>query len=134
MKLFLSYRFTGEDPEELEKTLGAIKTALEAEGHSVYCSFWSERLFREGSFTNGQIIEHAFSEIDKTDGVFALVKSADKSEGMLLEIGYALAEGKKLFLAVKKGVATVFVREEADKVLEFENIDDLLNKVKTAVL
>jgi nucleoside 2-deoxyribosyltransferase len=134
MKLFISYRFTGEDPKELEKTLTGIKTTLEGAGHSVYCSFWSERMFKDGSFTNGQIIDHAFGEIEKADAVFALVKSAEKSEGMLLEIGYALAKKKRFFLAVKKGINTVFIREKAEKLFDFENIDDLLKRLDSTVI
>jgi nucleoside 2-deoxyribosyltransferase len=134
MKFFISYRFTGEDPKELETTLSAIKTTLENAGHSVYCSFWSERMFKDGSFTNGQIIDHAFGEIKKADAVFALVKSTEKSEGMLLEIGYALAKNKRFFLAIKKGVNTVFIKEKAEKLFDFENIGDLLKQLSSGIV
>jgi hypothetical protein len=38
-----------------------------------------------------EIIKQAFLEIKKSDAIFAFVESEEKSEGMLLEIGYAKA-------------------------------------------
>jgi len=49
-----------------------------------------------------QVIKQAFIEIEKSDAIIALGESEEKSEGMLLEIGYAKAKNKKLILAIKK--------------------------------
>ncbi len=129
MKIFLSYRFTGEDPIILEQTLSQIKNALEHVGHQVFCSFWEEQRFRDGNFSNKQILEYALKELDSSDVYFAFVKSAEKSEGMLLEAGYALANKKPMWVAVKKGVKTTFLTELADKRIEFETLDDLSQKL-----
>lgn len=130
MKLFLSYRFTGEDPKELEAALTKVKSALEAAGHSVYCSFWDESMFREKNHSNNDILTHSFKIIDGSDGLLAFVKSSEKSEGMLIEVGYALARGKRLILAVQKDVKTVFAREMAHQVVEFTDVDDLAAKLR----
>lgn len=130
MKIFISYRFTGEDPKELEETLKHICDLLIKKGHSHYCSFWdsgNNGLFKKNNFTNKQILEHALKEVDKSDCVVILIKSEDKSEGMLIEIGYALAKKKKIILIIKKGVRTTFVREIADKIIEFENLKEIKN-------
>ena len=129
MKIFLSYRFTGEDPNVLKETIHNICSSLEKSGHGHYCSFWKEGFFNENKFTHKQILEHALQELEKSDIYLAFVKSEDKSEGMLIEAGYAIAKKKKFYLAIKKGVHTVFLREMADKVIEFEELGELYEKL-----
>jgi len=129
MKFFLSYRFTGEDPIVLEQTLSQIKAALESAGHSVFCSFWSEQHFRDNNFSNKQILDYALENLDSSDIYFAFIKSSDKSEGMLLEAGYAYAKKKPIWVAIKNGVKTTFLTELAEKVIEFKILDDLSQKL-----
>jgi len=52
--------------------------------------------------TINEIIHQAFDEVKKSDAIIALIESEEKSEGMLLEIGYAKAVGKKLIVVIKK--------------------------------
>lgn len=130
MKIFLSYRFTGEDPNELKVTLGAITGALREGGHTVYCSFEDEAWFREKKHTNKEIMEHAFQKLDGAEMILAFVKSDEKSEGMLLEIGYMVGKGKSFALAIKNGVKTTSIKEMANPLIEFETIDDLCEKLK----
>lgn len=132
MKIFLSYRFSGEDLKELEKILSTIKQTLEEKGHYVFCSFWKEDYFQKNNFTNKQILFHEFPEVEESDIILAFVKSKEKSEGMLLEIGYGLAHGKRLFLLVKKDVSTTFLHSTAEKVIEFESADELATILKNA--
>jgi nucleoside 2-deoxyribosyltransferase len=49
-----------------------------------------------------QVIKQAFIEVKKSDVILAFIESEEKSEGMLLEIGYAKALGKKLVLVIKR--------------------------------
>ncbi len=129
MKIFISYRRTGEDPEELKEVIHNIFTNLEKAGHTPFCSFLKDDLFKKNKFTHKQILEYALNELDKSDICLAFVKSENKSEGMLLEIGYALAKKKKFVLAIKEGVRTVFIREMADQTIEFETLDQLYSKL-----
>jgi len=129
MKIFLSYKFTGEDQESLKENLSKISSSLEKAGHKCFYSFFRENFFREKNFTNKQILEYALKELDISDVILAFIKSEDRSEGMLLEIGYAIAKKKKFILAIKKGVKTTFLREMANRRIEFENIEDLCSKL-----
>lgn len=131
MKIFLSYRFTGEDPVELKENLGKILNSLRANNHDVYCSIEDEAWFQEKKHTNKDIIEHAFKKLDEVDMVLVYIKSVEKSEGMLIEIGYALSKGKKIALAINSGINTTFVRQIADPVIEFDSLDRLCEKLKT---
>lgn len=125
MRCFISYKFTGEDPKELEVNLKHICNLLDKKGHSPYCSFWDTGIFCKGKYSNRQILEHALKELDKADFIVVFIKSAEKSEGMLIEIGYAMAKNKKIILIIKKGVETTFVGQVAHKVIEFESLHQL---------
>ena len=124
-KIFISYRITGEDREELKTTMQRICQSIETVGFDCFYSFQKDDFFQENNFTKKQILEYAPKEIDKADCVLVVVKSQEKSEGMLLEIGYALAKNKKIVLAIKKDIQTVFLCEMASSIIEFENLDDL---------
>lgn len=130
MKIFVSYRFTGEDPKELESIMKTICSSIEKLGHSHFCSFWKSDFYSKSKFTNKQILDLALKELDNSDCILAFVKSQEKSEGMLLEIGYALAKNKKFILAIKKGIKTTFLREAADRIIEYSDIDDLTKQLK----
>lgn len=129
MKIFLSYRFTGEDPVELNTNLGAIISTLRGAGHDVYCSIEDEAWFREKRHTNKEIMEHAFQNLDLCDLLLAFIKSDDKSEGMLVEIGYFMGKGKPVALALKQGVKTTSLAEMANPLIEFTDLDDLCSKL-----
>lgn len=42
MKIYLAFKFTGEDPVMLDKELSAIGETLKEAGHEVFCSFWKK--------------------------------------------------------------------------------------------
>jgi len=130
MKFLISYRFTGEDPEKLKPILESIKSGLRAGGHNNYCSFDWQTHFGENKFSNAQILKHSLAELETSDALLAFVNSAEKSEGMLLEIGYALAKKKKIFILVREGVKTVFLEEVADKVVRFTDTKEIPELVK----
>jgi nucleoside 2-deoxyribosyltransferase len=130
MKVFISFRFTGEDSKELAVTIPKIEAALHAAGYTTVCSFWEEATFQAEHATPRQILDWALRELESTDCILSLVKTEDKSEGMLIELGYALARGKRRILAIRSGVRTTFMREVADTIIEYETIDDLCEKLK----
>ena len=129
MKIFVSYRFAGEDPDQLRILIHGICSSLEKAGHKPFCTFWHGDFYKGNGFTKKQILEHGLGELDNSDICLAFIKSEEKSEGMLLEAGYAIAKGKKFYLAIKKGVKTVFLREMADKIIEFETFEELYQKL-----
>jgi nucleoside 2-deoxyribosyltransferase len=127
--IFLSYRFTGEDINGLTDTLGKILASLRSVGHTAYCSIEDEKWFRENHKTNKEILQHALERLDKSDVILAFVRSDQKSEGMLLEIGYMMARGKSFALALKRGTKTTFLSEVAEPLIEFDSVDELCDKL-----
>lgn len=130
MKFFISYKFAGEDPKEIEETLTKISDTLKEAGHTVYFAFMDENLFKKKNFGFKQILFHALKELDKCDGILVFVRSWEKAEGMLIEVGYALEKNKKIILAIKKGIKLPFTEDVADKKIEFNNEEDLLYKLR----
>jgi len=130
MRYYIAYKFLDSNKEILRRNLEIISSIVEREGNSafIFCRDVENRQTPDKS--NYQIISESFTEIKKSDGILAFVESEEKSEGMLLEIGYAKALWKKLTLLIKKWINLRFVRVLADKIIEFDTIEDVeLNKI-----
>jgi nucleoside 2-deoxyribosyltransferase len=133
MKAFNSYRFTGETEENLRNLLTPVTEALHEAGAEAYCNFFDEDLpVRSKNFKPQDYVFDAFKTINGTNMLFVILNSEDKSEGMLMEIGYALAKGKKVVVAVKDGVQKSYVPGMASLVLPYSNVEDLAEKIKNA--
>lgn len=133
MRIFLSYKFTGENEDELRPIIKNICSSLEKAGHATFCSFWKTAHFKEKNFNHEQILKYAFNELDNCDCLLAFINSPIRSEGMCIEVGYALAKGKKVIAAIKDGVRSPFIESMANYLIEFDGLEDLyekLNKLK----
>ncbi|MBI2663217.1 hypothetical protein HYX15_01655 [Candidatus Woesearchaeota archaeon] len=134
MHIFLGYRFTGENPEELKVNLRAICSSLEKAGHRIYCSLWEEHFYKENNYTADQIYEHALKKMQDCDAFLALVKSNDRSKGMNKEKEEAVRLNKKIYLAIKRGLDFQDFRNVANEAIEWDNLEELcilLSKLKS---
>lgn len=125
MHFFISYKFTGEPYEELVHNIGIIENSLKNNGYSVYSSLEDEEWFQKNKPTNKDILDHTIQKMNESDVVLVFLNSSEKSEGMLIEIGYAIARNKKIILLIKKGVETNYLRDIANTVIEFSNTQEL---------
>jgi len=126
MKIQLAYRFTGENKEELLDILKKIIQILKEKGHETYTPVFD---FNYEGKTKEQIYTDALDKIDENDALFVLVRSEEKSEGMLVELGYAIAKKKKIILVIKKGVDSR-TKYYTKTIIEFQDIPDMLNKLR----
>ena len=133
MKIFLSYRFTGEDQQELSKMLGMILEILESAGHSVFCSFSLEDYFREQEWSVEEIYAYCLAEQEKCDIVLAIVKSEDRSRGMEVELEHARTLNQKCVLAIRKELGLPRFREQASYIFEYTNLNDLCQQLDNVV-
>ena len=91
-----------------------------------YCTFLDENIREK---TRKDYIGNTIETIKGVDGTLAIIKSEEKNEGLLIEVGLIVGMQKKLFLPIRKGVMKGrYVRLLADKIIEFNGIDDLVNK------
>jgi len=129
MKLWLAHKVSGEDQSKLEEEMKKICFKLREIGVDYYCSFLENEVGNTKS--KKELIENAFEKINEFDGTLTIIKSDDLSEGMLIEMGYTIAKGKKLILAIKKGTMEgKYVRVIANQIIEFEDIEDLVSKLE----
>lgn len=127
-KSFISYRHKGEDPDKLLKLLTAVRDGLSESGISAYCTFFDEDAFQEKNPGARDIMDHAFKKINTVDVLFVILTSDEKSEGMLMEIGYALAKKIPIVVAAKSTVKVSFVPQMGTYSIVWSDIADLAHK------
>lgn len=128
MKIYIAYRFTGEDPKILREDLDRVSKAIFELGHEVYCSFDREQYFKDNIFSGKQIVEYSLEKMNECDAVLAYIKSPEKSEGLLIEMGYAIAKKKSIYLLTGKDVKTTYLYQIAKKHLTFSEPQEITQK------
>lgn len=126
---FIAYRHTGEDILELEKRVSTIDMALAAKGIKSYATLSDEGEFQDNNISAGQIMDRAFQKIAAMDGLFVLIADSSKSEGQLMEIGFALALKKPVVVARHKDAVT-YVHELTNLSFEYTDMTDLSIKIQ----
>lgn len=124
-RIFLSYRFTGEDIKELEFILRTVCDSLEQTGCDVFCSLWLEDFFKKEGFSVEKIYEFCLERLRTCNIFLAFVKSADRSTGMEMEFREAKALNKTIILVIKRGLSHPFLLESPHYVIEFDEIQEL---------
>ncbi len=125
--IFVSYKYTGEDKKELDKIMRLICDGLKKNNHNPYCTLWDNELQKKGK---KELFKTAMNKIDNSDMLLVFLNGNDKSEGMLMEIGYSMAKKKKIVLIVKKDIKNTHLRELIEQVYEFNNLKDLEEVIK----
>ena len=95
--IFCSYAFTGEDEAVVRARMRTVVAALEQVGCAVYCNLFDPAW--PSYHTPGEFIRRALSVLPQYDMVLVVQVSPRRSEGMLMEVGAALALGKPIALA-----------------------------------
>ena len=96
-KIFCSYAFTGEDKLKVETRMRRVVDLLEGCGHEVYCNLFYSATESYGS--PRQFLRRAIDQMNECDKILAIQTSPRRSEGMLIEIGVAIARDKSILLA-----------------------------------
>jgi len=128
-RVFISYRFSGEDKDKLKKTIMQVHNFIGKAGHEHYSTIFDTDQFTNENWSGKKIMEKAFKEIDSSDVVLFFVRSPKISQGMLIELGYSLANKKKIILAIKENIKDSVFRRQIEEVIEFKNMADLKNKL-----
>lgn len=125
--IFIGQAVTGHDVKTLQGEMEKIYSTLKKKGFSVYSTLEEEgkNKFKKA----GDWVVHGFKKIDNHDIFLAIVRTEHRSEGLLIEVGYALSKKKKFILAIKKEVKNTYLRDFASQVIEFGDFDDLINKL-----
>ena len=130
MKIFLSYKFTGEDPKKLTEFIQNICDSLKKAKHETLTTFWNKKEFEKAKATKKDIMKKSLTYIDNSNYYLGLIKSSEKSEGQLIELGYALARGRKIIIAIKKDIKMTWATEVANKIIIFKTEEELYKKLE----
>jgi nucleoside 2-deoxyribosyltransferase len=126
MKIQLAYKYTGEDKQKVVSLLEKVRETLKKRGCETYVPVFDKSVPE----SKKELFNRTLNKIDEQDILLVLLFSEDKSEGMLLEIGYCLAKQKKFILAINKDIKNTHLRDLADDIIEFLNLEDLIEKLK----
>jgi nucleoside 2-deoxyribosyltransferase len=96
-RVFCSYAYTGENIDEVRARMRAVVDAFRAMGIEAFCDL-DDSAVRPMTDPK-EILTHDLAVLKTHDVIFIVMTSDRRSEGMLIEIGAALTDGKPLILA-----------------------------------
>lgn len=128
--IFLSFRFTGEDPNEVEHTMGTLKSIIEENGHTVFCSFFQKEVFEQNEMAISDIYEYCLQKQEESNIVIAFIKSSEPSYGINIELQKAMDLNQKFILLIKEGLAFSDFRSAADQIIEYKVLPELYKRLK----
>lgn len=133
MSIFISYRHTGEDPKRLALLLPPIANTLKSNNKEYTCTYFD---VNEVSSAEDQaaVLRNALSRIDTSEAVLVVLDSSTKSEGMLVEVGYAIAKNVPIYMLKNSAVKETYMDKVADKSFEYTTLDELPRLVEKLVL
>jgi nucleoside 2-deoxyribosyltransferase len=130
MNCFIACRETGENLSDLEKVLLSVRAVLKKVKIKIYCTFLDHTQEPKFGEDARDVMHHAFEKIDKSDFLLVIQRSSEKSEGMIMEIGYCLAKGIPILLAKKENIGYTYLPDMADFSFEFNDTNDLVSKLE----
>lgn len=131
MKCFLSYRHTGENPRKLSQLLDPIVSTLKKQGHHVICTFFDEHNTLGTTAPPKDMMAQALRLIDTVDVLLVLQDSPERSEGMLMEVGYCIAKNIPVIVATRSTVSGTYLPSMADAATRYDSIEDLTRWLET---
>lgn len=133
MRVFLSHAYTGEDHVSVRARMKRIVQIFEEQGVEAYCDLFDSRC---NTMTQPkQFIEHDLKELRRCDKIFVIMTSARRSEGMLIEVGAALAFQKPIVLMqCVASVGSTYLDTIAQYTVLWQNDAELFEKIKNTIL
>lgn len=130
MKCFLAYKVTGENEKDLIEILSCIREELLKQGIENYSTFLdTKESSNKDALDASEFMKIAFEEIDSSDFMIAILTSNQKSEGLLMEIGYCIAKGIPFLLLKKIEVTETYLDKLTKFCIEWENISILIKSI-----
>lgn len=127
-----SYAFTGEDEAVVRQRMQKIRDVLIEHSPRVYCNLFDPDV--EAYTTAKEFIDEAIKKMATYDAVLVIMTSDKRSEGMLLEIGAALARGQRVMVAQHvSAVDKTYVPSLAHESFQWATEEELLAGIRKIV-
>ena len=131
MNIYIGYKYRNfKEKEALKQTLSEISEAISSLGHKTFI-LGRDRFNWNHHGSPSKSIVPIIKNIRKNDVFFAVVECDSKSDGLLFESLCSRVFGKKMILAVKKGLVGKPFNKFTKNIIEFENYEDLSNTIRT---
>jgi len=130
MRVYIGYKYRNfKDKEGLKVLLQKISDELTSLGHKTFILGRDEFEWTHHKRPSKSILP-IIKNMRKNDVLFAVIECESKSNGLFIESLFAAILGKKVILAVKKGVSPKPFSYFSKDMVEFENYNNLLVSVK----
>jgi len=129
MKVFVSYRFSNIKKEDLEKLLDPVCLFFKDINITTFCNFYKDQYYLDNNYSAKEIMTDCFMNIDDSDIILCLVDTEKYSCGMLLEIGYSLANRKNIIVCSRVGCEIDTLSKMANHNIKYSNYNELLEEI-----
>lgn len=130
MKIYIAYKFTGVSMEALNNTVRLIITKLREQGNDVFCNLERDDFYIKEKCTAKQIMDDCFSHLDQCEKLILFVApNTGMGEGMLIELGYAIAKKKSTLLLLPEDFKSVSAKAVVDDIITYADMSDLTAKL-----
>ena len=113
----------------LRRKLEKILSSLEKAGHETF-NLFRDMNWKVKELPPGKAISLAFEKIKQCDAILVLLDNKKESEGIYLEIGFAKALGKKIFLLISDKLSFPTLEAISIKVIRFKKLSEVEEKLK----
>lgn len=124
--MFITVSFQGNDnKKEIDQLCSLVKEA----GFDDFCFIRDIENYQHVFDNPKDLMKRAFKEIKNSD--WLLIDMTNKPTGRAIEAGIAFSLNKKIVVIMKKGtIVKDTVIGISEKIIEYENINDILPKLK----
>ena len=127
MKIYIAYKFKDADTKILRKKLEELSSVLEQQGHSTFIFFRDVQKWGKIKTDIKQVVDKATEAMKDCDMILADI--SEKANGVYYEIGVARGLGKKVVVMCEAGKEAAFLKATADRVIEYEDWRELINRI-----
>ena len=133
VKIFISYKYTGEDLTKVWAAINKLTTTIHRTGNIYFCNLYSDDMYIKEHYTTKQIMDHCVENL-KTCDIYLAYVTGDFAGGMAIECGYAYSLGMKIVACLPNNKETyTSLKGISTHVLTYEDLDDLCVKLDDAI-
>lgn len=130
MRIMVSYKCTGEPIDKLDCLLSTVCSTLCSIGEDPYCMHLAKASGLMSQKIPSEMMKIAFAKINESDALLVIQASESRSEGMLMEVGYAIANKMPILVATHSSVSLTYLPSLADVSIIYDDIDHLRTQIE----
>ena len=134
MNIYIGYKYrNNKNKPALKETLTNISDCVCSLGHKTFILDRDIYNWKHGRTSTSKSISSILKNMTKSDIFLAFVDCDNNSPGLTFETLCAKTLGKKIIFAIQKGLKALPFKKYAHKTIEFENHEDLIDKIQSSI-